>query len=123
MYKRNYKSFLWRTRLIKTLLQRQPNQKERLIPQQLLDLKVSDRAIKITQLIEGQNVAVIVAMETELEIHRFRGRVNLATQIEESLKNSGVFLSDDEQEKLISIAKDSLLEEVQINRFTSFIGN
>jgi len=101
----------------------QPDPKERLIPQQLLALEVTDRAIKKTKLLKGQNVAVIVAMETELEIHRFRGRVNLASQIEESLKNSGVFLSDDEQEKLISISKDSLLEEVQINRFTSFIGN
>ena len=101
----------------------QPNKKERLIPQQLLALKVSDRAIKKTKLVEGQNVAVIVAMETELEIHRFRGRVNIATQFEESLKNSGIILSENEREQLISISKDSILEEVPINRFTSFIGN
>ena len=101
----------------------QPNPKERLIHQQLLTLEVTDRAIKKTKLREGQNVAVLVAMETELEIHRFRGRVNLATQIEDSLKETGIDLIDDEQEKLIALAKDSLLEEVPINRFTSFIGN
>ena len=101
----------------------QPNPKERLIPQQLLTLEVTDRALKKTNLREGQNVAVLVAMETELEIHRFRGRVNLAAQIEDSLEKSGISLGDEERNNLISLAKDSLLEEVPINRFTSFIGN
>ena len=101
----------------------QPNPKERLISQQLLTLEVTDRALKKTNLSEGQNVAVLVAMETELEIHRFRGRVNLATQIEDSLENSGIALNDEERKQLIALAKDSLLEEVPINRFTSFIGN
>ena len=101
----------------------QPNPKEHLIPQQLLALEVTDRTIKKTTLREGQNVAVLVAMETELEIHRFRGRVNLATQIEDSLKKSGISLSNEEQKQLIALSRDSLLEEVPINRFTSFIGN
>ena len=101
----------------------QPNPKERLIPQQLLTLEVTDRALKKTNLREGQNVAVLVAMETELEIHRFRGRVNLASQIEDSLKETGIILSDEERTNLISAARNSLLEEVPINRFTSFIGN
>ncbi|MDP7171007.1 MAG: beta-ketoacyl synthase N-terminal-like domain-containing protein, partial [SAR324 cluster bacterium] len=101
----------------------QPNPKERLIPQQLLTLKVTDRALKKTNLREGQNVAVLVAMETELEIHRFRGRVNLASQIEDSLEKTGITLSDEERKQLIALSRDSLLEEVPINRFTSFIGN
>ena len=46
-------------------------------------------------------MAVLVAMETELEIHRFRGRVNLATQIEDSLKKSGISLSNEEQKTLM----------------------
>ena len=101
----------------------QPNPKEHLIPQQLLTLEVTDRALKKTNLREGQNVAVLVAMETELEIHRFRGRVNLATQIEDSLEKTGITLSDEERKQLIALSRDSLLEEVPINRFTSFIGN
>ncbi|MDE0792551.1 MAG: PfaB family protein [SAR324 cluster bacterium] len=101
----------------------QPNPKERLIPQQLLTLEVTDRALKKTNLREGQNVAVLVAMETELEIHRFRGRVNLAVQIEDSLEKTGISLSDEERKHLITLSRDSLLEEVPINPFTSFIGN
>ena len=101
----------------------QPNPKEHLISQQLLTLEVTDKAIKSTKLQEGQNVAVLVAMETELEIHRFRGRVNLSTQIDDSLKEAGIDLSDAEQHQLIEACKDSLSEEVPINRFTSFIGN
>ena len=101
----------------------QPNTKEHLIPQQLLTLEVTDRAIKSTKIKEGQNVAVLVAMETELEIHRFRGRVNLSIQIEDSLKEAGINLSDAEQHQLIEACKDSISEEVPINRFTSFIGN
>lgn len=68
-------------------------------------------------------MAVLVAMETELEIHRFRGRVNLASQIEDSLEKTGITLSDEERKQLIALSRDSLLEEVPINRFTSFIGN
>ena len=101
----------------------QPELKERLIPQQLLTLEVTDRALKETKIKEGQNVAVIVAMETELEIHRFRGRVNLVTQIEESLEKSEIFLNEYEREQIISIAKNAIHDEVTINRFTSFIGN
>ncbi len=101
----------------------QPNLKEHLIPQQLLTLEVTDRAIKKTKLREGQNVAVLVAMETELEIHRFRGRVNLSTQIEDSLMETGIHLNEEERANLINLAKNSLLEYVPTNRFTSFIGN
>ena len=101
----------------------QPNPQERLIPQQLLTLEVTDRALKTTKIQEGQNVAVLVAMETELEIHRFRGRVNLSSQIEDSLKDAGIELNAEEQAELISLARNSLLEEVPISRFTSFIGN
>ena len=101
----------------------QPNLKEHLIPQQLLTLEVTDRALKKTNLYEGQNVAVLIAMDTELEIHRFRGRVNLAIQIEDSLEKIGISLSDEEREQLIALSRDSLIEEVSINPFTSFIGN
>lgn len=100
-----------------------PNPKERLIPQQLLTLEVADRALRQTRLREGQNVAVLVAMETELELHRFRGRVNLSTQLEAGLAACGIELSEDQRQALEKLAKDALLEAVPVNQFTSFIGN
>ncbi|GIT07671.1 MAG: hypothetical protein CM1200mP30_13010 [Pseudomonadota bacterium] len=48
-------------------------------------------------------------METELEIHRFRGRVNLSTQIEDSLKEAGIDLVM-LKHQLIEACKDSLSE-------------
>ena len=96
----------------------QPNPKEHLISQQLLTLEVTDKAIKSTNLQEGQNVAVLVAMETELEIHRFRGRVNLSTQIKDSLKEAGINLSDAEQQQLIEACKDSISEAVSYTHLT-----
>ena len=100
-----------------------PNPQERLIPQQLLTLEVTDRALRQTQLQAGQNVAVLVAMETELELHRFRGRVNLAKQIEEGLAASGITLNAEQQAELTQLAQDALLGAVPVNQFTSFIGN
>ncbi len=100
-----------------------PNPKERLIPQQLLLMEVTDRALRRTQLQPGQNVAVLVAMETELELHRFRGRINLEEQIAASLENTGILLTEDEQQSLTDMVKDSLLHSVPVNQFTSFIGN
>ncbi len=100
-----------------------PNPQERLIPQQLLTLEVTDRALQQTSLKAGQNVAVLVAMEAELELHRFRGRVNLAKQIEDGLTVSGVTLSAEQQVELTKLAQDTLLDAVPVNQFTSFIGN
>ena len=71
-----------------------PNPKERLIPQQLLVMEVTDRALKQSGIQEGGNVAVLVAMETELELHRFRGRINLEQQIENSLLKHGISLDE-----------------------------
>ncbi|MDP7463376.1 MAG: beta-ketoacyl synthase N-terminal-like domain-containing protein, partial [SAR324 cluster bacterium] len=100
-----------------------PNPQERLIPQQLLTLEVTDRALRQTNLKAGQNVAVLVAMEVELELHRFRGRVNLAKQIEEGLSASGITLSAEQQAELTKLVQDALLQAVPVNQFTSYIGN
>lgn len=100
-----------------------PNENDRLIPQQLMMMKVADNALKEAKLAEGGNVAVLVAMGVELELHQFRGRVNLATQVEESLRASGIELSAQQQEQLVSIAKDSVHNAAQLNQYTSFIGN
>ena len=100
-----------------------PNEQDCLIPQQLMMMKVADNAAKDAGLKEGSNVAVLVAMGLELELHQYRGRVNLSTQIEESLLQQGVTLSDEQRTTLTNIAKDGVAFAAQLNQYTSFIGN
>ncbi|GIU16640.1 MULTISPECIES: beta-ketoacyl synthase N-terminal-like domain-containing protein [unclassified Shewanella] len=100
-----------------------PNEDDRLISQQLMLMRVTDEAIRDAKLEPGQKVAVLVAMETELELHQFRGRVNLHTQLAQSLAAMGVSLSTDEYQALEAIAMDSVLDAAKLNQYTSFIGN
>ncbi|MGI2096383.1 beta-ketoacyl synthase N-terminal-like domain-containing protein [Shewanella glacialipiscicola] len=100
-----------------------PNEDDRLISQQLLLIKVADEAIRDANLKPGGKVAVLVAMETELELHQFRGRVNLHTQLADSLKNQGITLTQAEYVALEKIAMDSVLDAAKLNQYTSFIGN
>lgn len=100
-----------------------PNKQDCLIPQQLLMMKVADNAAKDAQLTAGSNVAVLVAMGVELDLHQYRGRVNLSTQIEQSLKDQGIELSVEQQLTLTSIAKEGIASAAQLNQYTSFIGN
>jgi acyl transferase domain-containing protein/3-hydroxymyristoyl/3-hydroxydecanoyl-(acyl carrier protein) dehydratase len=100
-----------------------PNKQDRLIPQQLMMMKVADNAAQDAGLKEGSNVAVLVAMGIELELHQYRGRVNLQTQIEESLLQQGITLSDKQRLTLTNIAKDGVAFAAQLNQYTSFIGN
>jgi acyl transferase domain-containing protein/3-hydroxymyristoyl/3-hydroxydecanoyl-(acyl carrier protein) dehydratase len=100
-----------------------PNEQDCLIPQQLLMMKVADNAAKDAQLKEGGNVAVLVAMGMELDLHQYRGRVNLATQIEDSLLQQGIELTLEQQNELTEIAKQSIAAPAQLNQYTSFIGN
>ncbi|MEC4727111.1 3-hydroxyacyl-[acyl-carrier-protein] dehydratase FabA [Shewanella sp. D64] len=100
-----------------------PNEDDRLISQQLMLMKVTDEAIRDAKLKPGQKVAVLVAMETELELHQFRGRVNLHTQLQESLTAMGVSLSSNEYQALEAITMDSVLDAAKLNQYTSFIGN
>lgn len=100
-----------------------PNDKDCLIPQQLMMMQVADNAAKDAGLVEGSNVAVLVAMGMELELHQYRGRVNLTTQIEDSLLQQGIDLTVEQREELTNIAKDGLASAAQLNQYTSFIGN
>ncbi|MCK6263538.1 3-hydroxyacyl-[acyl-carrier-protein] dehydratase FabA [Vibrio sp. ZSDE26] len=100
-----------------------PNEDDRLISQQLLLMKVADEAIRDAKLEAGQKVAVLVAMETELEMHQFRGRVNLHSQLADSLENMGIDLTDAEYKALETIAMDSVMDAAKLNQYTSFIGN
>ncbi|NRA62455.1 MAG: 3-hydroxyacyl-[acyl-carrier-protein] dehydratase FabA, partial [Psychrobium sp.] len=100
-----------------------PNDQDCLIPQQLMMMKVADNAAKDAALVEGSNVAVLVAMGMELELHQYRGRVNLSTQIEQSLIEQGIELTETQREQLTNIAKDGVAFAAQLNQYTSFIGN
>ena len=100
-----------------------PNEQDCLIPQQLMMMKVADNAAKDANLTPGSNVAVLVAMGMELELHQYRGRVNLTTQIEDSLLQQGIELSFEQRETLTNIAKDGVAFAAQLNQYTSFIGN
>ncbi|PKG84303.1 3-hydroxyacyl-[acyl-carrier-protein] dehydratase FabA [Colwellia sp. 75C3] len=100
-----------------------PNEQDCLIPQQLMMMKVADNAAKDANLTPGSNVAVLVAMGMELELHQYRGRVNLTTQIEDSLLQQGIELSLEQRETLTNIAKDGIAFAAQLNQYTSFIGN
>jgi len=54
-----------------------PNEQDCLIPQQLMMMKVADNAAKDAGLKEGSNVAVLVAMGMELELHQYRSHNGL----------------------------------------------
>ena len=100
-----------------------PEEQAPLLPQQLLMMKVLDAALNDSELPKGANVGVIVAMEMDLGIHQFRGRIDAAWQLQESLRNSNIKLTQEQQQQLTDLLKDSLHNAVEINQFTSFIGN
>lgn len=104
----------------------QPKEAEQLHPQQALLLKVADNAIKDAGLAEKQNVAVIVAMETELAIHQFLSRWDVEWQIRDAIANAQLNLEDDAIHELIAITKKAIYDQDGIpapSEFTSFIGN
>ncbi len=100
-----------------------PNEGDCLIAQQLMMMKVADNAARDAKLRAGTNVAVLVAMGVELELHQYRGRVNLTTQIQESLSQQGIELSEKQSLELQNIVKDGVAQAAQLNQYTSFIGN
>ena len=100
-----------------------PNDADQPIPQQLLMLKVADAALQDAMLKPGGNVAVLVAMDTELALHEFRGRVDLTWQLPDALERAGVSLTPEQAATLQERAKDSLHLPALVNQYTSFIGN
>ncbi len=100
-----------------------PNEIEAMMPQQLLMLKVADQAARDARLREGSNVAVIIAMEAEKSLHQFRGRIDLDWQVDRAFGQFNQAISEDKKQKLKTLLKDSVRKPVQVNEFTSFIGN
>jgi PfaB family protein len=104
----------------------QPKEAERLHPQQALLLKVADNAIKDAGLEEHQNVAVLVAMETELAIHQCLARWDVEWQVKDALENAGLDLTEEELSELIQLTKKGIYHregKPAPSEFTSFIGN
>ncbi|VAW38157.1 Enoyl-[acyl-carrier-protein] reductase [FMN], inferred for PFA pathway [hydrothermal vent metagenome] len=100
-----------------------PPNNDQPIPQQLLILKVADRALQDAGVKEGGNVAVIIAAGAELALHSFRGRVDLTWQIKESVARSDLDLTTEQVARLEQISKDSIHEPAEVNQYISFIGN
>ncbi len=100
-----------------------PNEIEKLNPQQLLLLKVSDRAVKDAKLQEGGNVAVIVAAETEFSVHQLQQRWNLSWQVKDGLLAQDISLPAEHLAQLETIVKDSIHQPVEIGEYVSHIAN
>jgi len=104
----------------------QPKEAERLHPQQALMLKVADDAIKDAGLQEHSNVAVLVAMETELAIHQCLARWDVEWQVKEALKTNNIELTEAQEAELIKLCKSSVYYregKIAPSEFTGFIGN
>ncbi len=100
-----------------------PNEVEKLNPQQLLLLKVADRALKDANIPEGGNVAVIIAAETELSVHQLQQRWNLSWQLKDGLNAAEITLPTEQIAQLETIVKDSIHHQVDIGEYLSYIAN
>ncbi len=100
-----------------------PNEVARLHPQQLLMLKVADQALQDADIKPGDNVAVIVAMETDLSIHQLQQRWHFDWQVKDGLASSCGKLPEDKLESLTKILKDSLHPPAHTSEFVGYIGN
>ncbi|MEW5734775.1 MAG: PfaB family protein [Thermodesulfobacteriota bacterium] len=98
-----------------------PRMSERLIAQHLLLLLAADAAIRHAGLAAGSDAGVVVAMETELSLHRFRGRVSLESRLPENAFAGRVASGD--HAKILSACKDAVQPAAGANQYTSFIGN
>ncbi|MEM6963360.1 MAG: beta-ketoacyl synthase N-terminal-like domain-containing protein [Bacteroidota bacterium] len=104
----------------------QPKEAETLEPQQALILKVADNAIKDAGLDESTNVAVLIAMESELAIHHYLARWDVTWQLKEALRKSNVILTSEEASELEELCKNGIYfrEGSQTpSQHTSFVGN
>jgi PfaB family protein len=100
-----------------------PNELDKLNPQQLLLLKVAERALKDASIKEGGNVAVIIAAETEFSVHQLQQRWNLSWQIKEGLNAGEICLPSDKIAQLETIVKDGIHHPVELSEFVSYISN
>ena len=100
-----------------------PNELEKLNKQQLLMLKVAERALKDASVNEGDKVAVLIATEAELSVHQLQQRWNLDWEIKEGLNASTISLSSDKLSKLETIVKNGIHHPADSSEFVSYISN
>ncbi len=104
----------------------QPTEAETLEPQQALILKVADKAIQDADLQEGENVAVIIAMEPELGVHQYLARWDVSWQLEEAVQSHQLQLNHEQLNSLDQHSKNAVyhLQGKQApSQHTSFVGN
>ncbi|MGF1673718.1 MAG: polyketide synthase, partial [Rivularia sp. (in: cyanobacteria)] len=100
-----------------------PNELEKLNKQQLLMLKVAERALQDAGIKEGDNVAVLIATEAEFSVHQLQQRWNLSWEIKEGLNTGAISLSSDKVNKLETIVKDGIHQAVDSSEFVSYLTN
>jgi PfaB family protein len=100
-----------------------PNEVEKLNPQQLLLLKVCDRALKDAKIPQGGNVAVIIAADTELSVHQLQQRWNSPWQVKDGLNAAEIALPPEKIAQLETIVKDSIHHQVDLGEYLSYVGN
>ncbi|NJR14953.1 MAG: PfaB family protein [Calothrix sp. CSU_2_0] len=100
-----------------------PNELAKLNPQQLLLLKVADRALQDGGIKEGSNVAVLIATETELSVHHLQQRWNLDWQVKEGLIAGEISLPGEKVTQLETVVKDGIHNPVDTSEYVSYIAN
>ncbi|WP_414586151.1 PfaB family protein [Scytonema sp. PCC 10023] len=100
-----------------------PNELSKLNPQQLLLLKVAERALKDAGVKHGANVAVLIAAETEFSVHQLQQRWNLSWQIKVGLAAKQASLPTEKIAQLETIVKDSIHHPVERSEYVSYISN
>jgi PfaB family protein len=100
-----------------------PNEVDTLNPQQLLMLKVADRALQDAGIREGQNVAVIIALETEPGVHQLQERWHLPWQVNQGIAQAGQGLAPEAAEQLSGLVKDSLHPPARVGEYLGYVGN
>ncbi|MEM8908904.1 MAG: beta-ketoacyl synthase N-terminal-like domain-containing protein, partial [Bacteroidota bacterium] len=104
----------------------QPKEAETLEPQQALILKVADNALKDAGISESQNVAVLIAMESELAIHHYLARWDVSWQLKRALEQSNITLNDEQYQALETACKNAIYQREGSqtpSQHTSFVGN
>ena len=82
--------------------------------------------LRMPVLDEGQNVAVLIAMESELAIHHYLARWDTGWQLKEALEKSNVVLDKAQEAELETLCKNSLYfrdGDQTPSQHTSFVGN
>ncbi|MDJ0674808.1 MAG: PfaB family protein [Calothrix sp. MO_167.B42] len=100
-----------------------PNELDKLNQQQLLMLKVAERALQDAEIQPGGNVAVVIAAETELSVHQLQQRWNSDWQVKEGLIAGEIALPEEKVNQLATIVKDGIHHPVATSEYVSYIAN